>query len=60
MIFFPPIKEQIKIVNYLDEQISVIDKKFLEEKRIKLLTEYIKSLISRAVTGQFEVTKDML
>jgi len=52
----PPILEQNKIVEYLDEQTKKIDKTILiEEKKIKLLNEYKQSLISEVVTGKKRV-----
>jgi type I restriction enzyme, S subunit len=56
LMFFPPINEQQKIVEYLDEQTQKIDKTIsTEEKRIKLLKEYKQSLISEVVTGKRRV-----
>ena len=52
-ILVPPKLEQDKIVEYLDDQTQKIDEIILnEEKRIKLLIEYKKSLISEVVTGK--------
>ena len=56
IMFFPPINEQQKIVEYLDEQTQIIDETiFKEEKRIELLKEYKQSLISEVVTGKKRV-----
>ena len=56
IMFFPPINEQQKIVEYLDEQTQKIDETILkEEKRIELLKEYKQSLISEVVTGKKRV-----
>ena len=54
---YPPINEQKKIVEYLDEQTGLIDKTISnEEKRKELLIEYRQSLISEVVTGKRKVT----
>jgi type I restriction enzyme S subunit len=52
-ILFPSREEQKKIVNYLNEKTSQIDK-LIENitKQIKKLQEYRKSIISEAVTGK--------
>ena len=53
----PPVLEQQKIVEFLDEQTEIIDKTIsIEEKRIELLKEYRQSLISEVVTGKRKVT----
>ncbi len=55
----PPLHEQERIVEYLDEQTSIIDSTIAtEEKRIELLKEYRQSLISEVVTGKVKVTRD--
>ena len=55
----PPLHEQGQIVEYLDEQTSIIDSTITtEEKRIELLKEYRQSLISEVVTGKVKVTRD--
>ena len=55
----PPLHEQVQIVEYLDEQTSIIDSTITtEEKRIELLKEYRQSLISEVVTGKVKVTRD--
>jgi len=52
----PPIPEQQKIVEYLDEQTKKIDTTIENEtKRIELLKEYRQSLISEVVTGKIDV-----
>tara|TARA_B100002052_G_scaffold67296_1_gene60631 strand:- start:3199 stop:4551 length:1353 start_codon:yes stop_codon:yes gene_type:complete len=56
ILLTPPISEQQKIVEYLDEQTGLIDKTIsIEEKRIELLKEYRQSLISEVVTGKRKV-----
>ena len=56
---YPPIHEQEQIVEYLDEQTSIIDSTISkEEKRIELLKEYRQSLISEVVTGKIKVTRN--
>lgn len=57
----PPISEQNKIVSYLDKQIQLIDKELsIQERRIKLLNEYLQSLISSVATGKIKVTRNIL
>ena len=52
----PPVREQTRIANFLDEQTARIDALIAEKERLDgLLGEYRASLISAAVTGQFEV-----
>ena len=52
----PPKLEQQKIVYYLDQATSKIDKTIEKiEKKIVLLEEYKKSLINNAVTGKIDV-----
>jgi type I restriction enzyme S subunit len=52
----PPVDEQERIVEYLDEQTAIIDSTITkEEKRIELLKEYRQSLISEVVTGKVKV-----
>ena len=53
----PSLQEQEQIVEYLDEQTSIIDSTIAtEEDRIELLKEYRQSLISEAVTGKIKVS----
>jgi type I restriction enzyme S subunit len=53
----PPLREQERIVEFLDEQTSIIDSTIAtEEKRIELLKEYRQSLISEIVTGKLKVS----
>jgi type I restriction enzyme, S subunit len=55
----PDIYEQQQIVEYLDEQTSIINTTTTkEQKRIELLKEYRQSLISNVVTGKIKVTTD--
>lgn len=55
----PPLFEQQQIVQYLDEQTSIISSTITtEEKRIELLKEYRQALISEVVTGKVKVTRD--
>ena len=52
----PSYPEQQQIVDCLDEQTQLIDKKITtEEKRIELLKEYRQSLVSEVVTGKKRV-----
>ena len=56
IIFLPPENEQQEIVEYLDKHTELIDRTIsIEEKRIELLKEYKKSLISEVVTGKKRV-----
>jgi type I restriction enzyme S subunit len=58
-LLLPPFHEQEQIVEYLDNQTSIIDSTIAtEEKRIELLKEYRQSLISEVVTGKVKVTRD--
>ncbi len=53
----PPLTEQNQIVEYLDYKTKEIDDMVqLEQKKIDLLKEYRKSLISEVVTGKIKVT----
>jgi type I restriction enzyme, S subunit len=55
-VLFPPIKEQEKIVAFIDvECIRINTKKAKTEKLIDLLTEYRTALISEVVTGKIRV-----
>lgn len=54
---FPPIEEQIAIVNYLDEKCSRIDEFIsIKENKIEELKEYKNSLIFEYITGKKEVS----
>ena len=56
-VAFPDYREQEQIVEYLDQQTSIIDSTITtEENRITLLKEYRQSLISEVVTGKIKVT----
>lgn len=58
-ILTPPIAEQQQIIEFLDGKFQKIDRSILkEEKRIELLNEFRKSLISSVVTGKIKVTED--
>jgi len=60
-ILIPPIKEQQQIVDYLDREISKIDKLIdNESRRIDLLKEYRQSLISDVVTGKVDVRDEVI
>lgn len=60
-LVIPPVKEQEKIVNFLNKETSYIDCLCdIEKKRVLLLTEYRQSLISSVVTGKVRVTEDMI
>ncbi len=59
IVAFPECAEQEQIVEYLDEQTSIIDTTIAtEEKRIELLKEYRQALISEVVTGKVKVASD--
>ncbi len=52
----PSLKEQTKLVKYLDDENSQIDLVIEKiEKNIKFLNEYKKSLIHHVVTGKVDV-----
>lgn len=56
LIIVPPIEEQDKIANFLDNKISLIDSTKIDIRlQIEKLKEYRKSLISEAVTGKIDV-----
>lgn len=56
MIPYPPIQEQLDIVQFLDGKTKEIDYLVqLEQKKIDLLKEYRQSLISEVVTGKINV-----
>ncbi|GBE18456.1 EcoKI restriction-modification system protein HsdS [archaeon BMS3Abin16] len=52
----PPLPEQLKIVNYLDQKTQQLDNLIEKEKKsIDHLSEYRSALISEAVTGKIDV-----
>ena len=52
----PPIDEQKQIVNYIENETSIINKTILNiEKEIALVQEYRTALIAEAVTGKFDL-----
>lgn len=60
IVLMPPLREQIAIANYLDEETAKIDK--LVDKTqatIDTLTEYRTALISAAVTGAIDVRDEV-
>ena len=59
--FIPPLEEQIKIANYLDDKISKIDETIENNKKsIELLEEYKKSKIFELVTRGFSNDNNMV
>ncbi|EAI0008596.1 TPA: restriction endonuclease subunit S [Campylobacter jejuni] len=56
IISFPPVKEQEQIAQFLDSEISKIDK-IIEKtkKQIKLIKEYKTTLINQAVCGRIDL-----
>ena len=61
LIVVPPLNEQKLISEFLSNQIEKIDKLiFLTEKKIDLIDEYHKSLISSTVTGKIRITEDII
>ena len=55
----PPLSEQKRIVDFLDQKIEQIDElKSAEQRKIELLKEYRQSLISEAVTGKIDVRNE--
>jgi len=54
----PPIKEQMALALFIEENVGVLNKhKAKIEKLIDLLTEYRTALISEVVTGKMKVTE---
>ena len=61
MFCTPPIFEQRQIIKYLDKKIQKIDRLIEKEnKRIILLKEHSKSLISEVVTGKIDVRDEVI
>lgn len=59
LIIFPLKKEQLEIVEFLDNKTSQLQKHRENNlKQIELLNEYKKTLINDVVTGKIKVTKD--
>lgn len=59
-IICPSLPEQQAIVDFLDREISKIDKLISKiEKQIELLNEYKQSLITHAVTGKIDVRGEL-
>ncbi len=59
-LVFPPVHEQDKITNYLDDKTGQIDELITaEQRKIELLKEYRQSLISEAVTGKIDVRNEV-
>ena len=55
-VLIPPIKEQMKIVEYLDKKCLEIDNIILDKRQqLEILDQYKKSLIYEYVTGKKEV-----
>ena len=55
-IVFPPVKEQYKIIDYLDKRCASIDSSISKAKhQVELLQEYKQSLITEVVTGKRKV-----
>ncbi len=56
----PPLKEQQKIVGYLDQKTQETNQLIAtEQRKIELLKEYRQSLISEAVTGKIDVRNEV-
>lgn len=54
----PPIEEQIRIADYLDERCAAIDEAIArQEQLIEKLGEYRRSIIHHAVTGKIDCTE---
>lgn len=59
-ILVPPLNEQDQIADFLDENISYIDKQIdLEANFIRCVNEYRTSLISEVVTGKIDVRDEV-
>ncbi len=55
-IVFPPVKEQYKIIDYLDKRCASIDSSISKaQHQVELLQEYKQSLITEVVTGKRKV-----
>jgi type I restriction enzyme S subunit len=55
-LFFPPLQEQIEIVEYIDSQMKTIDKLIKNcSIAIELMSERRSALITAAVTGKIDV-----
>ena len=60
-VCIPPLMEQRQIIDHLEKYLEYSEQLFKKEKkRIDLLNEYRKSLISSVVTGKIKITEDML
>ena len=58
---YPSYEEQQQIVEYLDEQIQLIDSTIEKEtQRIGLLKEYRQSCISEVVTGKIDLRDEVV
>ncbi len=56
LILYPPIEDQIQIVQYIEKETARIDTKVAKTKKlIELLKEYKTALISEVVTGKVKV-----
>jgi type I restriction enzyme, S subunit len=56
IFFIPPLAEQIKIVDYLDEKTQKIDLLISTiDENIKILNEFRRTLINDAVTGKIKI-----
>lgn len=59
LVLIPPIKEQIKIVEYLNTKCAEIDGVIVDKKKqLETLEQYKKSLIYEYVTGKKEVSNE--
>ena len=59
-LILPPYDEQLRIVSYLDQELSHMDEIILEiNKNIDLLEEYKNSLIHHVVTGKIDVRDEV-
>jgi len=60
-LLLPPLEEQRKIVERISYEENLL-KKIIEklQKKVNLLIEYRKSLISSVVTGKIRITEDMI
>lgn len=60
-ILTPPKAEQFEIVNYINNQVNVIESSVdLIQKQIEKLKEYKTTLINSAVTGKIKITPEMV
>ena len=59
-VLLPPLKEQEKIMEYLEKKVSILDDMLTRiTKSIDILQEYRSALISAAVTGKIDIRQEV-